>query len=147
MPSGIAIPPGFVMWKSVPSEQTNGWHRRWSSRSQQEQKLHSRRRSDTPSQLHPTRHAGSTNCFAELSAFVSGSRCSKKAGHSPFSKVLCIPSMALALRFHWPIHTQRLQTFPTVIFRADKMRVIGVVEMIWIHGFETPDLIAGSSIQ
>jgi len=25
--------------------------------------------------------------------------------------------------------------------------VIGVVEMIWIHGFETPDLIAGSSIQ
>lgn len=25
----IAIPPGFVMWKSVPSEQTNGWQRQW----------------------------------------------------------------------------------------------------------------------
>ncbi len=29
MPRSIAIPPGFVMWKSVPPEQTNGWQRQW----------------------------------------------------------------------------------------------------------------------
>lgn len=29
MPSGIAIPPTFVRWKSVPSEKSNGWQRQW----------------------------------------------------------------------------------------------------------------------